>query len=87
MKPSGFSQHQIIWILKEFYPGQKVSNACRQHGISQSTYYQWKSKYGGFETAELQRIKELEANTCWEKMYADRGVVDDALKGAMARKL
>ena len=87
MKPSRFSQHQIIWILKGVYPGQKVSNACRQHGIGQSTYSQGKRKYGGFETAELQRIKELEANTCWEKMYADWGVVDDALQGTMARKL
>ena len=68
MKPSSFSQHQISWILKEVDPGQKVSDVCRQHGISQSTYYQWKSKYGGPEASELQRIKELEVeNSRWKK--------------------
>ena len=68
MKPSRFSQHQISWILKEVDPGQKVSDVRRQHDINQSTYYQWKSKYGGLKASELQRIKELEVeSSSWKK--------------------
>jgi putative transposase len=88
MKKSKFSEYQIIAILKEVEQGQKVGDVCRQHGISNSLYYQWKSKYGGLEASELRRIKDLESeNARLKKMYADLSLVHDALKDAMAKKL
>ena len=88
MKKSKYSEYQIISILKEVEQGQKVADVCRQHGISPSLYYQWKSKYGGLEASEVKRIKELESeNARLKKMYADLSLVHDALKDAMAKKL
>ncbi len=60
MKKSRFSEHEIITILKEVDAGLKVNDACRQHGISSATYYQWKSKFGGMEAADIKRLPELE---------------------------
>ena len=61
MKRSRFSETQIIAILKETDAGMKVEDVCRKHGISNATYYNWKSKYGGLEASALKRLKELEA--------------------------
>ena len=81
MKQSRFSEHQIISILKEVEHGQKVADVCRQHEISTSLYYQWKSKYGGLDASELRRIKALESeNARLKRMYADLSLVHDALK-------
>ena len=88
MKPSKFSEHQIISILKEVEQGQKVPDVCRQHEISPSLYYKWKSKYGGLEASELRRIKDLEAeNSRLKRMYAELSLVHNAFKDAMAKKL
>jgi len=60
MKKTRFTEVQIIGILSEQEQGMKVSDLCRKHGISEATFYNWKSKYGGMKVDELKRLRELE---------------------------
>lgn len=61
MKRPKFSEGQIIKILKETeLTGKTAAEVCRENGIAQSTYYKWKSKYGGLDESQLRRLKELE---------------------------
>jgi len=88
MKSSRFTESQIVAILAEADAGRQVQDLCREHGISPSTYYKWKSKYGGLEASELKRIKELEAeNAELKRMYADASMERDALKRLLAKKV
>ena len=88
MKRSRFSETQIVSILKEADTGVKVADLCRKHGISQPTYYNSKSKYGGLSVSELKRIKELEAeHSKLKRMYADLAMENDALKELLEKKL
>ena len=61
MRKSKFTESQIVGILGEGEAGLPVAEICRKHGISNATYYQWKSKYSGVSASELKRIKDLEA--------------------------
>ena len=63
MKTSKFSETQIVSILKQQDAGLKVADICREHGISQATFYKWRSKYGGMDASMLRRVKELEAES------------------------
>jgi len=88
MKKSRFTESQIVAIIKEADSGLKVAEVCRKHGISQPTYYNWKSKYGGLSVAELKRIKELEAEHAkLKRMYADLAMENHALKELIEKKL
>lgn len=81
MKKSKFNVIQIISILKQQQAGMSVSVICREHGISQATFFNWKSKYGGMEVNNLKRMKELEAeNARLIKMYADISLQNEAFK-------
>jgi putative transposase len=59
MRKSKFTESQIVAILAEGESGLAVGDVCRKHGISNATYYQWKSKYAGVSANELKRIKVL----------------------------
>ena len=87
MKKSRFTESQIVAILKESDVGMKVSDVCRKHGISQPTYYNWKSKYGGMGVSELKRVRELEAgHSKLKRMYADLALENDALRELLEKK-
>jgi putative transposase len=88
MKKSQFTESQILAVLKEGEAGMPVGQIMRKHGISQATYYNWKSKYGGASAAELKRLKELEAeNAKLKRMYADVALENAAIKEVLTRKL
>jgi len=88
MRKSKFSELQIVRILKEVQGGRLVKDVCREHGISDATYYQWKSKYGGMEASDIQRLRELEdENRKLKQMYADMSLENRALKDVIAKKL
>lgn len=81
MKKSRFSETQIIGILKQVEGGRQVKEVCREHGISDATYYQWKSKYGGMEAADIKRLRELEdENRKLKMMVADLSLENKAIK-------
>jgi len=72
MRKSKFSEHQIIAILKAVEGGRTVRDVCREHEISDATYYQWKSTYGGMQASDIKRLRELEdENRRLKKMSAD----------------
>jgi putative transposase len=72
MKKTRFTETQIVAILKEADSGMQVKDVCRKHGISDATYYNWKSKYGGMEASDLKRVKDMERELSqFKRMYAD----------------
>ncbi len=76
-----FTEEQIIGILKEAEAGVKVKDLCRQHNVTEQTYYRWKSKYGGMSVSEMRRLKELESeNQRLKKLVAEKELHIDALK-------
>ncbi len=88
MRKSRFTESQILKILKEVEGGRKVADVCREHGVSQATYYSWKSKYGGMEASDIRRLKELEEeNQKLKRMFANLSLENEALKDVIAKKL
>jgi putative transposase len=87
LKNGSFTESQIVAVLKEGETGVPVAELCRKHGISNATYYQWKSKYSGVQVSELQRLRELEAeNAKLKRMYADLALENSAIKDVLNRK-
>lgn len=87
MKKSRFSEAQIIGILRQQGQGQTVAQLCREHGISEPTFYQWKSKYGGLEVTELQRLKHLEEeNRRLKQLVADLSLENQVVKEVLRKK-
>lgn len=88
MKKSKFTESQIVSILKEQQSGKSVNDICREHGISQPTFYQWKSKYSGLEVNQLKRLKELESELAqYKKIVAEQTLHITVLKDVIEKKL
>ena len=81
MKRSRYTGEQIIGILKEQEAGTPVAELCRKHGMSDATFYTWKSKYGGLEVSEAKRLRSLETeNAKLKRLLADAILDNAALK-------
>ncbi|SCY45433.1 putative transposase, partial [Legionella israelensis DSM 19235] len=86
MKRSRFTENQILNILKSVEVGRLVKDVCREHGISDATYYNWKAKYGGMEASDIKRMKQLEEeNAKLKRMFADLSLENRALKDVIEK--
>jgi putative transposase len=88
MKKSRYTETQIVKILKEVEGGRLVKEVCREYGISDATYYNWKSKYGGMEASDVKRLKDLEdENRRLKSMFAELSLEHRILKDIIEKKL
>jgi len=88
MKNTRYTETQIVKILKEVEGGRLVKEICREYGISDGTYYNWKSKYGGMELSDVKKLKELEdENRRLKSMFADLSLEHRILKDIVEKKL
>ena len=82
-----FTEEQIIGILKQAQSGMKIVDLCRMHGISDVTFYSWRSKYGGMEVSDAKRLKHLEdENSKLKQMLADAMLDNKVLKDVVSKK-
>ena len=87
MKKSRFSEAQILGILRQQDQGQTVAQICREHGISEPTFYGWKSKFGGMSVSELQRLKHLEdENRRLKQFYTELSLGHQVIKEVLRKK-
>jgi putative transposase len=87
MKGKRFSPTQIIKILKEHEAGTEVTDIIRKYAIARNTFYLWKSKYGGMENNQIQKLKDLESeNSKLKKLLAERCLEIEALKDVLSKK-
>lgn len=88
MKKTRFTESQIVAAIKKHESGIPAVEICRDLGISNQTFYNWKAKYGGMEISEVKRTKELEAELSqFKRMYADVSFQLEAAKALIAKKL
>jgi len=87
MKKKRFTETQIVAILNQQSKGQSVEQIIREHGISDSTFFNWKKKYGGMSASELHRVKDLEdENRRLKQLYAEVSLENAALKEVLRKK-
>ena len=87
MRKSRFTEEQIIRALRKVESGQKVKDVCREHGITETTYHRWKSKYGGLSVSDAQRLKQVETeNRRLKKLVADLSLDKQILQEVVDRK-
>ena len=88
MKNAQFSEEQIVGILQRAEKGeQPISVLCREVGITETTFYRWRKKYGGLSVAETQRLKDLEKeNARLKRLLAERDLEIDAVRELLAKK-
>ena len=88
MKKKRFSEAQIVTILNEGSAGMPIADICRKHGVGESTYYKWKSKYGGMKASELKKLRQVEReNQRLKQMYATLSMDHELLKEVLEKKL
>lgn len=88
MKKSRFTESQIVGALKEHEAGKRAEDICRDLSINRNTFYNWKKKYGGMESQDLKRLKELEEeNRRLKHMYAELSLDHRILKDIIEKKL
>ena len=86
MRKSRFSEQQIIGILKEHAAGISAAELCRKHGISDATFYKWRSKYGGMSVSDAKCLKAMEAeNAKLKKMLAEQMLDNATLKEMLSK--
>ena len=87
MKAGQFSDEQIVAVLQEAAKGEKTIGAlCKEKGISEATFYEWRKKFNGTSTKQVQRLKELEKeNSRLKKLLAERDLENDVLKEALSK--
>src|SRR5471030_122567 len=87
MKPSRYTDSQIIAILKQAEAGSPIPELCREHGMSTATFYKWRAKFGGMDASLMARMKELEEeNKRLKKMYAEERLKAEIVAEALAKK-
>ncbi len=86
MKKRRFTEDQIIGVLKEHQAGIPTAELCRKHGISDATFYNWRSRYGGMEVSDARRLKSLEdENRRLKKLLAESMLDVATLKEALGK--
>ena len=86
MKQSRFTQEQIIGVLKEHQAGAAAADLCRKHGISDATFYKWRSKYGGMEVSDAKRLRGLEEENARLKKLLAESMLDVSTLREMVAK-
>jgi putative transposase len=86
MRKSRFSDEQIIAIIKEQESGRPTADLCRKHGVSEATFFRWKSKYGGLEVSDARRLKTLEDENARLKRLLAEAMLDNAVLRDVAGK-
>ena len=87
MKTGRYSDAQIMGILKQSESGVPISELCREHGMSNASFYKWRAKYGGMDVSMVSQLKVMEAeNRRLKRMYAEMSMQNDLLKEALGKK-
>ena len=87
MKMTRYSEPQILAILRQAEGGVSVAELCREHGMSNASFYKWRAKYGGMDASMVSQMKAMEEeNRRLKRMYADLSMQADLLKEALGKK-
>jgi putative transposase len=88
MKQKRYSEEQIVYALKQVEAGQKIPDLCRQMGVSEATFYNWRKKYDGLGVSELRELRQLrEENQKLKQLVADLSLDKHMLQEIIAKKL
>lgn len=87
MKMTRYSEPQILAILRQAEGGVPVAELCREHGMSNASFYKWRAKYGGMDASMVSQMKAIEEeNRRLKRMFADLSMQNDLLKEALGKK-
>jgi putative transposase len=87
MKTSRYSEPQILSILRQAEGGVPVADLCREHGMSDASFYKWRAKYGGMDASMVSQMKAIEdENRRLKKMFAELSMQNELLKEALGKK-